>query len=141
MKPHRAPTEPAAEVDALKLLGTAKEVKIVRRSSIRDSRSDELVQSAQALSGKAIYPGAIEKARELKPSHKVQYLSIVPSQNPPMDQIIELLGDPNWTKADTAVVPGQTLIWHHYFWLTFGTIDGKVVKVRLDCLMTPSGGL
>jgi hypothetical protein len=140
-KQYRSPTEPAAEVDALKLLGRAVEVRIVRRSVGKDTKLDELVHSAQALTGKDIYPGAVEKSREMKSSIKVQYLSIVPSQNVPIEQIVDLLGDPFKTKADTTTIPGQALTWHLYHWLEFGTVDGKVVKVRVNCLMMPSLGL
>ena len=70
-----------------------------------------------------------------------EYLVITTEKSPPIEQIIELLGDPRSTEADTAAPRGQRVTWHHYFWLDFGTVGGKVVSVRLNCLMTPNYGL
>jgi hypothetical protein len=138
-KPHRSPTEPAAEVDVLKLLGHAVSVKAnILRSPRKDPQQDALVRNAEKLEGRAIYPGAIEQARQAKESHKIQSLTITTSQNPTIEQIIDLLGDPIRTKPDAS---NASLKWHIYFWLEFGVESGKVVKVKINCLMTPSSGL
>jgi hypothetical protein len=141
-KQHRSPTEPAAEVDALQLLGRAKDVKVTtRRSNQRDPKLDQLVQSAESLNGKDIYPGAIETARRLKQSLRSEYLIFTPTNAVTIDQIIELLGDPFSTQADTGIAKTQRMTWHRYHWLEFGTVAGKVVTVRLNCMMTPNYGL
>ena len=111
---------------------------VARRANQKDSRLDELVRGTRRLVGKDVYPGAIETARELKKSLKVQHLAITPSANPAMSEIIELLGDPIWIKPDA----GQaSLKWQHYHWIDFGVEEGKVVKVRINCLMIPGIGL
>ncbi len=141
-KPHRSPTEPAAEVDALKLLGHALDAGVTtRKSPVRDPKLDELTRRAPSLAGKDLYPDAIEFARQLKRSVRSEFLVITPSKNPTIEEVTDLLGDPTRTEADATTVPGQRLTWHRYFWLDFGTVGGKVVKVRLNCLMTPVGGL
>ncbi|HEY1375263.1 MAG TPA: hypothetical protein VGF55_00625 [Gemmataceae bacterium] len=141
-KPHRSPTEPAAEVDALKLLGHVLDAKVTtRHSNARDPKLDALVRRAPSVAGQDVYPAAIEFARQLKTSIRAEYLVITPSKNPSIGEVTELLGDPNRTESETTTIPGQKLTWHRYFWLDFGVVAGRVMRVRLNCLMTPVGGL
>jgi hypothetical protein len=141
-KQHRSPTDQAVEVDALQLLGRAKDVKVTTRRSLKqDSQLDQLVKSAESLNGKDVYPGAIETARRLKQSLRSEYLVFTPTANVTINQIQELLGDPFSSQADTGVAKSQRITWHRYHWLEFGTVGSKVVTVRLNCMMTPNYGL
>jgi hypothetical protein len=140
-KSYRLPTDPPAEADALQLMGMVVDVKVTRRAVTKDRQFDALVRDAQRLAGEDLYPGAIAMARRLKQSPRSEYLVITSTNTPWIEEVIELLGEPNSTQADLGVPQNRRVTWHYYPWLSFGTRGGKVTTVRLNCQTVPATGL
>ena len=140
-KPSSSPA-PRREVEALQLLGQARDVHVTTRQSSKiDSRLPGRISKAKALAGKDLYPGIVEAARQLKKSNQTEYLIVTPTQNPPIGQITEIMGETRFTKTDTATMPGKKLTWYSYFWLEFGAVAGRVRNVRVRCFLVPESDL
>ena len=108
-------------------------------SSLESAQNFDL-NSAQRLVGEP--DGLYKAARAVAAHDPAAYLFVLANARRPLKDMTDILGEPEKTSAaeerfripeatEEAFQPKVKVTWHEYGWLSFGSVDGKIVAARV----------